>query len=146
MVMSSLRLRVIKIGSLPRVKQHASMQSAPLSPHPSSGPASRRVLTETDAIDVWIARWLRIRRADLCRRYRCDPRRLYEIWEGTKHPAARQKAWALFEERYPALIDRVDAGHHRRIPKTVHPDQLGLFDDPAMRVPQGRPPENKTRT
>ena len=38
-------------------------------------------LTEDDAIDVWIARWLRIRRIDLVRRYGCDPRRLYEIWE-----------------------------------------------------------------
>ncbi|MCL4766183.1 MAG: hypothetical protein KJZ80_08120 [Hyphomicrobiaceae bacterium] len=88
----------------------------------------RRPLTEADAVEVWIARWLRVRRTDLCRRYRCDPRRLYEIWEGARFPAARDKAWAVFQSRYPALIDRIDAGPHRRIPRTSHPDQLALFD------------------
>jgi len=114
----------------------------------SAPPASpRRAFTEHDAIDVWIARWLRIRRTDLCRRYQCDPRRLYEIWEGTRHPAARQKAWALFEQRYPRLIDRIDTGHHRRIPRSEDsPDQLVLFDSAAM--PQSHHPHtrNKTRT
>ena len=41
---------------------------------------ARRPLTEADAVDIWIARWLRIRRKDLVNRYGCDPRRLYEIW------------------------------------------------------------------
>jgi hypothetical protein len=44
-------------------------------------PAAKRPLTETDAVDIWIARWLRIRRKALLARYGCDPRRLYEIWE-----------------------------------------------------------------
>ncbi len=90
--------------------------------------AGRRPLTEADAVDVWIARWLRVRRRDLCRRYRCDPRRLYEIWEGARFPAARDKAWAAFQARYPGLTDRVDPGPHRRIPRAVHPDQLALFE------------------
>jgi len=90
--------------------------------------SSPRALTEADAIDIWIARWLRARRVDLCRRYQCDPRRLYEIWEGQRFPAAREKAWALFQEQYPALLDRVDPGLHRRVPRGRHPDQLGLFE------------------
>src|SRR5262245_39563563 len=39
--------------------------------------ATGRPLTEQDAIDIWIARWLRIRRKDILLRYGCDPRRLY---------------------------------------------------------------------
>lgn len=96
---------------------------------PDSKPSqTRRPLTEADAIDIWIARWLRVRRTDLCRRYQCDPRRLYEIWEGTKFPTARDKAWELFQARFPRMIDRVDASPHRRIPRGRHPDQLALFD------------------
>lgn len=129
------------------------MQPASLIPkveptvEPGPLPVPRRSLTESDAIEVWIARWLRIRRIDLCRRYKCDPRRLYEIWEGTKHPAARQKAWALFEERYPRLIDRIDAGHHRRIPRAEdRTDQLALFDSPVMQQTHHQSGGNKTRT
>lgn len=86
-------------------------------------------LTEADAIDIWIARWLRIRRKDLIRRYGCDPRRIYEIWEGTRFPAAREKALARFLSEHPELSDRVDFGRHRRIPRKPDPEQqLTLFD------------------
>ena len=92
----------------------------------------KRALSEQDAVDIWIARWLRIRRKDILQRYGCDPRRLYEIWEGVKHPASRSKALVRFENEYPALMDRVDFGGHRRIPRNeVSPDQLTLFDDTA---------------
>ena len=64
-------------------------------------PLARQPLTEADAVAIWIARWLRIRRKDLVRRYGCDPRRLYEIWEGERFPDARAKALELFEARYP---------------------------------------------
>ena len=106
------------------VMNFASIQ-VPADRPPVSSP---RALTEADAIDIWIARWLRARRVDLCRRYQCDPRRLYEIWEGQRFPAAREKAWKLFQEQYPALLDRVDPGLHRRVPRGRHPDQLGLFE------------------
>ena len=95
-------------------------------PHRASDHA--RSLTEADAIDIWIARWLRIRRRDLCRRYGCDPRRLYEIWEGTRFPIAQTKARNLFAQRYPGIIDRIDFGHHKRLSREVHPDQLAFFD------------------
>jgi hypothetical protein len=88
----------------------------------------RRPLTEADAVDIWIARWLKIRRRDLVRRYGCDPRRLYEIWEGQRFQDARAKALELFSARYPFLLDRVDFGPHRRIARQPHPDQLTLFD------------------
>ncbi len=92
----------------------------------------KRALSEQDAVDIWIARWLRIRRKDILQRYGCDPRRIYEIWEGVKHPASRSKALTRFESEYPALMDRVDFGGHRRIPRNeVSPDQLTLFDDDA---------------
>lgn len=92
-------------------------------------PAPKPLLKESDAIDIWIARWLRVRRRDLLARYQCDPRRLYEIWWGEKFPASRQKAIALFSERYPGLIDRIDFGTHRRIPRAVPPElQPSLFD------------------
>ncbi len=89
----------------------------------------RRSLTEADAVDIWIARWLGIRRKHLIARYGCDPRRLYEVWEGVRFPGSREKAMALFAERHPTLVDRVDYGAHRRIPRRVPPElQPGLFD------------------
>lgn len=92
----------------------------------------KRALSEADAVDIWIARWLRIRRKDLLARYGCDPRRIYEIWEGLKHPASRAKALQRFQAEYPALMDRVDFGGHRRIPRNAScPAQLHLFDDDA---------------
>jgi hypothetical protein len=87
----------------------------------------RRALTEADAIDIWIARWLRIRRSDLVRRYGCDPRRLYEIWEEVRFTGTRDIALQIFAERYPSLIERVDYGPHRRLSRGSHPDQLVLF-------------------
>lgn len=95
-------------------------------PPPAPAP---RPLTEADAIDIWIARWLRVRRRDLICRYGCDPRRLYEIWEEVKYAGAREKALELFHTRYPSLVDRVDYGPHRRIGRGVHPDQLVLFEE-----------------
>ena len=88
-----------------------------------------RRLCEADAIDIWIARWLRIRRKDLIVRYACDPRRLYEIWEEKRYAGSRDRALELFRQRYPTLLDRIDWGPHRRIPRGVPADlQPGLFD------------------
>ena len=102
------------------------MAVALFNPVPPS-PAERQALTEADAVDIWIARWLRIRRKDLVRRYACDPRRLYEIWEEARFAGARSKALALFVSRYPSLLDRVDFGPHQRHVRAPHPDQLPLF-------------------
>src|SRR5262245_2088621 len=103
------------------------MRSSPPSHHK---PAPRR-LTEADAVDVWIARWLRIRRKDLLDRYGCDPRRLYEVWEGRRFAGSREKALARFREEYPDLAERIDFGLHRRIPRTAPIDgQLELFNAP----------------
>jgi hypothetical protein len=94
-----------------------------------SGPAVPRRLSEADAIDIWIARWLRIRRKDLIARYACDPRRLYEIWEEKRFTGSRDKALELFRQRHPTLLDRIDCGRHRRIPRGVPAElQPGLFD------------------
>jgi len=91
-------------------------------------------LTERDAVEIWIARWLRMPRIELIRRYRCDPRRLYEIWEGKRFPASKAKARREFSDRYPALGDRTDFGDHRRIPRSGRScHQLNLFEDQATR-------------
>ena len=55
-----------------------------------------RRLTEKDAVDIWIARWLGIRLKDLVLRYDCDPRRLYEIWWEERFIGSRQKAQDAF--------------------------------------------------
>lgn len=87
------------------------------------------IVNETDAVDIWIARWLRVRRIEILRRYGCDPRRLYEIWEGRRFPEAQERAMKLFQERYPELVDRTDFGKHRVIPRSNNaPEQLSLFD------------------
>lgn len=89
----------------------------------------RRPLSEADAIDIWIARWLRVRPKELVRRYQCDPRRLYEIWEETHFVGSRAKALDLFARRFPTLTDRFDPGPHRRIPLKNHPAQMSLFEE-----------------
>jgi hypothetical protein len=95
---------------------------------PADG-ARGRSLTRADAIDIWIARWLRIRRKDLLLRYKCDPRRLYEIWEEKRFPGTRAKAAELFASRYPTLTDRIDFGPHRSVPRRPPAElQPGLFD------------------
>jgi hypothetical protein len=91
-----------------------------------------RPLTEQDAIDIWISRWLRIRRKDILARYACDPRRLYEIWEEQRFAGSRDKALAEFKARFPGLADRVDFGPHQRIPRRPPAElQPLLFDTPG---------------
>ena len=90
--------------------------------------AKARRLTASDAVEIWIARWLRFRRKDILAKYGCDPRRLYEIWEEKTFPGSRQRALATFRERHPTLVDRVDLGPHRSVSRAAHPDQLALFD------------------
>jgi len=110
---------------------HISQASVPVKPIAllPVPQASQRPLTQADAIDIWIARWLRIRRKDLLARYGCDPRRLYEIWEEKRFAGSRAKALTVFNERHPGLADRIDFGLHRRIPKAIPPElQPGLFD------------------
>jgi hypothetical protein len=103
--------------------------AAPPAQHQAQRPLQRR-LTEEDAVDIWIARWLRIRRKDLVERYGCDPRRLYEIWEGIRFPGSREKALVRLAEQHPAIAGRIDPGLHRRIPRSAPLEgQLELFDD-----------------
>ena len=78
------------------------------------------VLTEADAVEIWIARWLRIRRKDLMARHGCCSSRLYEIWWGKRFPASREKAAKLFRERHPGLVERTSFGY-RRIPRIAPP-------------------------
>lgn len=88
---------------------------------------ARRPLTEADAIDIWMARFLRVRPKDLIRRYGCDPRRRYEIWEETRFPGSRTAALALLAERYPGVAGRFDPGPHRRFSNEPDPRQMSLF-------------------
>lgn len=105
----------------------SASRPAPVGPA-RAHPATPRPLTEADAVDIWIARWLRVRRSDLLARYGCDPRRLYEIWQEERFAGSRAKAIEIFQARHPGLVDRIDYGRHRRISRTVHPDQLSLFE------------------
>lgn len=92
--------------------------------------AEPRVLVEADAIEIWIARWLRIRPVHLSMRYGCQPRRFYEIWWGQKFPASRSKAEALFRRRYPGLVESTGFGYKRipRVAPTEEARQMNLFD------------------
>jgi hypothetical protein len=89
---------------------------------------ARRALTEADAVDIWIARWLRVRRKDLVARYGCDPRRLYEIWDETRFPGSRSKALQQFKAQFAWASDRIDPGPHRTHHRAPDPRQLPLFD------------------
>lgn len=93
---------------LPEPTRRAGAKAAPT--------ASKRALTEADAIDIWLARWLRVPIKELVARYGCDSRRLYEIWWGEKHPRSRVKAETIFAERYPGAVERTAFGY-KRIPR-----------------------------
>lgn len=110
------------------------LDTAPSNPPAKAVAAKVRVLTEADAVDIWIARWLRVRPRDLVARYGCDNRRLYDIWWGTAFPASRGRAEKLFAERYPEAVERTTFGY-RRIPlgKATDPRQPGLFDVPERK-------------
>ena len=85
---------------------------------------------EADAVEIWIARWLRIPLKTLIARYGCDSRRLYEVWWGERFPASRAKAEAELRRRHPALADRISYGY-RRIPRSapaLAAGQMGLFE------------------
>jgi hypothetical protein len=95
---------------------------------PVGTPRRTASLTEADAIEIWIARWLRTRPRDLLIRYGCDGRRLYDIWWGKTFPGSRSRAKQVFIERYPGAADRTDFGY-RRIPRGgADPRQGSLFD------------------
>lgn len=102
----------------------------PAATPPSTDRSAGGRLTNADAVDIWIARWLRIRRVDLVRRYGCDPRRLYEIWEERRFAGSRETALAIFARRYPTLVGRVDYGRHCPISKAADPNQLSFFEPP----------------
>jgi hypothetical protein len=98
---------------------------------PAEVTVAARPLTEADAVEIWIARWLRVRPKALAARYGCDPRRLYEIWWGERFPASRAMAEASFRGRFPGIVERTSFGY-RRIPaiagKAEEQRQLRLFD------------------
>jgi hypothetical protein len=90
--------------------------------------AKPRTLTEADAIEIWIARWLRMRPKDLMQRFGCDSRRLYDIWWGQAFPGSRSRAKKVFVERYPGAADSTVFGY-RKIPRGgADPRQATLFD------------------
>ncbi len=97
-------------------------------PGPKPGVMHSGRLTATDAVDIWISRWLRVKRKEIMGRYNCDARRIYEIWEEVTFPGSRARALEKFKQLYPTLLDRIDMGPHKRISRGGHPDQLGLFD------------------
>ena len=109
-----------------------SIDAAPLDladqPRPPVREGGR--LTAEDAVDIWVLRWLNVRRKDILARYGCDPRRLYEIWWEERFVGSRARAMARFREEYPALADRVDYGPYRRLAQRHLPadGQLRLFD------------------
>ncbi len=79
-------------------------------------------LSEKDAIDIWIARWLRVRPKDILARYDCDARRIYEVWEGRRYPKAREAALEVFKRTYPELVGQTDFSFHRRLSTRARPD------------------------
>ena len=78
-------------------------------------------------MQIWIARWLRVRPSDLVNRYACDPRRLYEIWEETHFRAAGQSAGRCSATAIRGSKTASIPGAHRRVSKAAHPDQMTLF-------------------
>jgi hypothetical protein len=93
-----------------------------------SNSCPRRVLTEADAVEIWIGRWLRIRPIDLARQLRCEADQFYPIWWGKAFPGSRARAEKAFRERFPNAVDSTTFSY-RKIPVGPHADprQGSLF-------------------
>ena len=89
-----------------------------------------RTIDEREAVEIWIARWLRVPVKSLIERYACDSSRLYEIWWSERFPASRGRAEAEFRRRYPERADRTSYGYRRipRQPIAAAEGQLALFE------------------
>ena len=127
---SMFQLRQIKVVFRPMLVPPPAIAGASVASTLAARDDAPRPLGEAEAIEIWIARWLRVRRKDLMARYGCDPRQLYAIWWGERFPASRAKAEATFRARHPGLVDRVSFGY-RRIPRgsAKEPEgQLSLFE------------------
>jgi len=85
-------------------------------------------LTDKDAVEIWIARWLRVPLRVLVARFGCDKTRLYEVWWGERFPASRAAAEAEFRRRYPGLQDRTSFGYRKIARPGTDAGQLSLFD------------------
>ncbi len=106
----------------------ATLSAAPTVAETTAGPsAAVRSLTEDDAVELWLARWLKTPRKVIMARYTCDARRIYEVWEGSRFPGSRAKALERLRALHPNLPEQVDVSRHRRIPRGTHPSQLSLF-------------------
>jgi hypothetical protein len=120
----------------PRMPKASSEETAEGSLLPAGGalakeaPAEpRKTLDAEDAVDIWILRWLGVRRKDIVARYGCDPRRLYEIWWEERFVGSRARASEVFRERYPGLVDRVTFVPYRRVRRASASDAQGrLFE------------------
>lgn len=95
----------------------------------ADGPSAPRAIDDREAVEIWIARWLRVPVKSLVERYGCCSTRLYEIWWSERFPASRAEAEAEFRRRYPDRADRTSYGY-RRIPRRpIAPEgQLALFE------------------
>ncbi len=123
-------MRQTEVVCRPMIASLLAMPDPPIAPTITAREGLQRALGEAEAIEIWIARWLRVRRKDLMARYGCDPRQLYAIWWGERFPGSREKAEAAFRDRHPGLVDRVSFGY-RRIPRgsAKEPEgQLSLFE------------------
>jgi hypothetical protein len=101
----------------------------------SSPTIVRRPLTETDAVDIWIARWLKIAAAGPVRHMRATRAGSAEIWEEARSGRPRQGLGA-FPARYPFLLDRVDFGPHRRIARRRTPTSSSCSEGAPSFRPQ----------
>lgn len=123
-------MRQTEVVYQPMIASSLAISDMTCAPIVAARESAPHPLGEADAVEIWIARWLRVRRKDLMARYGCDPRQLYAIWWGEKFPASREKAEAAFRARHPGLVDRVSFGY-RRIPRgpAKEPEgQLSLFE------------------
>lgn len=123
-------MRQTEVVYRPMIVSSLAVSDTTIAPAMAVRDGPPRPLVEADAVEIWIARWLRVRRKGLMARYGCDPRQLYAIWWGERFPESRAKAEAAFRARYPGLVDRVSFGY-RRIPRGSLKEpagQLSLFE------------------
>lgn len=87
-------------------------------------------LTEDEAIEGTIERWMGAKVRDLSSKYDVDPRRWYEVWQGQVFPDSRKKAYDMLCRLNPEIARKVDPSFLKpkfKMVSKTNLDQLDFF-------------------
>jgi hypothetical protein len=127
------------------VRDPATAPPEPATPAPIIRDIRPTRLSAKDAIDIWLAHWLKIPHGQIIQRYNVDARRIYEVWWEEAFIGSRQTAWAKLLADHPERATSIDNGRLPRFERHPERDQHpSLFATlPEQRGPVKPKPRRK---